>query len=250
VNNVPNTTAVTTLRDLVLQRVKLEIVSGHSTDRTVYTVPSLATELGVSTTPVREALLELSRNGFLMPMRNRGFRVKALSVDDLNDIFAVREVLESFAMTSVASTRIFDIDHLNKLADEVAAAVKRKDNLGYLEKDRAFHIALVSHAKNPTLTNMIMSLRDQMRWHGVDSIAGRQCQVSSVKQHYELVDLAARGKKTEVAVLITRHIHEWRVLFEAVLNERQRREDLAARGNEKRLSPGLLHNDLGSLCSK
>jgi len=237
VNDVSNTNVVTTFRDLVLQRVKLEIVSGHSTARTVYTVPSLATELGVSTTPVREALLELSRTGFLTPMRNRGFRVKALSVEDLNNIFAVREVLESYAMATVASKRIPDTDRLNKLADEVAAAVKRKDNLGYLEKDRAFHFALVSHAKNPTLTNMIMGLRDQMRWHGVDSTAGRQCQVASVKQHYQLVDLAARGKTTEVAALITQHIHEWRVLFEAVLNERQKRVDSAAKVPEKRLNP-------------
>jgi DNA-binding GntR family transcriptional regulator len=126
------------LRDLVLQKVKTEILSGESYGRTVYTVPSLAAELGMSTTPVREALLELSRTGFLVPRRNRGFRARPLSIDDLDNIFAVREVLERHAMVTLARQKVIDSDGLHKQADEIAAAVKRHDVQGYLTKDRAF----------------------------------------------------------------------------------------------------------------
>jgi DNA-binding GntR family transcriptional regulator len=90
--------ASATLSEVVLQRVRTEILSGESRGHAVYTVPSLAAELGMSTTPVREAMLELSRAGFLTPLRNRGFRVQPLSIDELNNLFSLRELLESHAM--------------------------------------------------------------------------------------------------------------------------------------------------------
>jgi DNA-binding GntR family transcriptional regulator len=210
------TAVTTTLRDLVLERVKTEIVSGESRGRTTYTVPSLAAELGVSTTPVREALLELSRTGFLIPQRNRGFRVRPLSIEDLSNIFAVREVLEGHAMMTLAKQKLVDSDGLHKQADDIAMSVKRNDVQGYLTKDRAFHRALISQVNNPMLTDMIMSLRDGMRWYGIDTAAGRKCQVASLKQHHALIDLADQGKVEEIAVLMARHIQDWRTLFAAV----------------------------------
>ena len=63
------------LREQVVQHVRAEIISGQSTPGTMYSVPGLVEDLGVSTTPVREALLELARNGLIEPVRNRGFKV-------------------------------------------------------------------------------------------------------------------------------------------------------------------------------
>ena len=69
--------AAASLRDRVLERVRSDIVSGRSGPGAMYSVPSLASELGVSTTPVREALLALSNQGMIVPMRNRGFKVQS-----------------------------------------------------------------------------------------------------------------------------------------------------------------------------
>ncbi len=75
------------LREQVLQRVPAEIISGQSQPGMMYSVPTLATDLGVSTAPVREALLELARGGLIEPMRNRGFKVVAPTLDDLCNFF-------------------------------------------------------------------------------------------------------------------------------------------------------------------
>src|ERR1700690_3769887 len=82
------------LREQVLQHVRAEIISGQSVPGMMYSVPTLAEELGVSTTPVREALLELARNGLIEPVRNRGFRVVEPTLEDLHELFEVRELLE------------------------------------------------------------------------------------------------------------------------------------------------------------
>jgi len=217
--DAPAAEPTTSLRDRVLRRVRSEIVSGHSIPGTMYSVPALAASLGVSTTPVREALLELSRTGLITPMRNRGFRVEPTSLADLNNIFALRDLLERYAMVAIAERRITDTGPLRALADEVAAAVRKKDVEGYVETDRAFHQALVARAENPLLTRMIMDLRDEMRLYGIDSPAGRQRQITSVKEHYQLIELAEAGETEAIADLISRHILDWQPIFTAALAE-------------------------------
>jgi DNA-binding GntR family transcriptional regulator len=212
--------AITSLRDKVVQRVRSDIVSGRVAPGTLYSVPSLAGQLGISTTPVREALLELSRGGLVTPLRNRGFRVEAASLEDLNNLFAVRTLLERFAMVTLAERRLTDGDDLRALADVIADTVRAKDVLAYVEADRAFHFALVERAENPLLTRLILELRDGMRLYGIDSAAGRERQVASVGEHYELIELAAAGKVPEIAALIDRHINEWKPLFTAALSDR------------------------------
>ena len=69
----PIADTLSTLRDLVVERLRSAIVSGHSAPGTLFSVPTLAEEFGVSTTPVREALLELARVGLVTAVRNRGF---------------------------------------------------------------------------------------------------------------------------------------------------------------------------------
>ncbi len=211
------------LRDMVLQRVRADIVSGHAGPGTMYSVPALAEELGVSTTPVREALLELSHGGLIAPVRNRGFRVEATSLEELSSGFALRELLERFAVVSLAEKRLTETEPLRRLADEIAAAVQREDSRLYIERDRAFHLELVSRVSNPMLTRFIMELRDGMRLYGLDSSAGRQRQVASVTEHYQLIDMAAAGQTDTIAKLITQHIRTWEPVFTAGLSERKNR---------------------------
>jgi DNA-binding GntR family transcriptional regulator len=104
-------------------------------------------------------------------------------------------------MVTLAERRLTDAEEPRRLADDVALAVKRKDGRAYIEADRAFHCALVSRANNPLLTKMIMDLR-------------------SVKEHYQLIDLAIAGDTAGIADLITAHIMSWEPVFTAALTER------------------------------
>src|SRR5580698_661973 len=197
------------LRDQVLERVRADIVSGHSAPGAMYSVPALAGELGISTTPVREALLALASDGLITPVRNRGFRVEDVSLADLRNLFALRVLLEGYALEQLAERRLTHVEELHKLADAVGVAVEAKDNLAYTATDRAFHKELVSRAENPLLTKMVMELRDSMRLYGMETPAGRERQIASVKEHYQLIDLAVAGDKRAISALIKHHIESW-----------------------------------------
>lgn len=203
----------TNLREQILAHVRAEIISGRSKPGTVFTVPTLSAELGVSTTPAREALLELARDGLVTPMRNRGFRVEAMSVAAMENLFEMRVLLESHALVAVAKAGLEDERELMRLADAVGVAVEAGDMTGYLTTDRAFHHALVARANNPLLTRMVMQLRDDMRLYGIDSPEGRKRQKVSVKEHFQMIELAKKGDTDGIARLITLHIVSWKPLF-------------------------------------
>jgi DNA-binding GntR family transcriptional regulator len=212
-----STGPATTLREAVVQQVRSEIVSGRASPGTLYTVPGLAAQMGVSTTPVREALLELSRSGLVSALRNRGFLVEGATLQDLEDLFAVRVMLERFALETLARQRLTDPDPLTVLADEVASAVERHDVNTYIETDRRFHETLVSRAGNTRLTRLVMAQRDDMRLYGIDSKEGRQRQIESVDEHYQMIAYALEGAVEQIGRLITRHIMEWKPLFAAAM---------------------------------
>ena len=163
-----------TLRSVVVECIRASIVSGRTAPGTMFSVPTLAGELGISTTPVREALLELARSGLVTPLRNRGFRVEQMSLEALNHLFFVREMLETSAAAELARRKPTDAGELRRLARVVQAAVAADDVPGYIEGDRAFHQAFVSQVGNLLLTRLIMENRDAMRLYGIDTGAGRQ----------------------------------------------------------------------------
>ena len=204
------------LREHVLQRVRAEIISGQSGPGKMYSAPSLAADLGVSTTPVREALLDLARGGLIEPMRNRGFKVVEPTVEELHNLFDMRELVEVRAAEIVASqpsaTRQ-EIRALAPLADAVGAAVEKDDLYAYLEADRRFHQAFLSAAGNPILTEVAMGLRDKMRLHGIGSRAGLERQAASVAEHYRLIALAEAGDVGEIRSLASHHIRAWEPIF-------------------------------------
>nr|WP_263597300.1 GntR family transcriptional regulator [Achromobacter insolitus] len=204
---------------MVLAQLRSRIVSGEAAPGTIYSVPTVAAEMGMSTTPVREALLELSRTGLVSPLRNRGFRVEAATPKDLENQFDVRIMLEAGALVAVARAGLTDTEPLVRLADDVAAAVKSGNVTDYIETDRRFHEALVSRAKNPLLTRMIMGLRADMRLYGISSPEGLERQRASVSEHYEMIELAAARQTDAIAALITRHIESWKPLMTAALQD-------------------------------
>lgn len=200
-------------RGSYLEQLRMKIVSGQIGPDQLLTVPTLAKAWGMSTTPVREILLELANDGLLEARRNRGFQVKRPTVDDLKELFAIRAQLECYALTCVSAVSEEDRSALMQKAGAIEQAVKDGDTLRYLETDRDYHRHLVGLAGNQRLVNMVMNLRDNMRLYGIESDAGLQRQQLSVPQHYQLVELLAASRLEEAKMLMRGHVLDWEPIF-------------------------------------
>ena len=183
------------------------IVSGELAPGTLLTVPSLATEFGVSATPVREAMLDLEQRGFVESVRNKGFRVTAVSERDLSEIVQVRQMLEGPAMQAVAAR--FPQDQLpafRQLADTIVSSAAAGDLTAYLAADLEFHLSLLGLLDNRRLLTVVAELRSQTRMVGLADMINSPELADSADEHHQMLDLLAEGRGPEVEDLTRRHI--------------------------------------------
>lgn len=195
------------LRESVLERLRTAIITGELAVGDVHSAPNLGTSLGVSATPVREAMMELAREGLVETIKNKGFRVRAVSFEELDEIAEIRLLLEPPMMHRVVD-RISHatFDELDELARAVDDAERHSDLGAYLAADREFHRVILACAGNEQLTELATSLRCRTHLHGLRMLAeaGKLRQVSS--EHHELIQLLREGDGAGAEALLRRHI--------------------------------------------
>lgn len=209
------------LRERVLKQLRAEIISGESPPGMVYSVPSLSAELDISTTPVREALLELAHAGLVEPIRNKGFRVSRPTLKELRDLFHMRDLIEIEAARLMMEAGPPETGELRHYAAEIERAVKADDVRAYLLADRAFHNTMFVASRNELLARTALGLRDQMRLFGIRSGIGFERQRDSIEEHYRLADLIEGGATDELITLLRHHIRSWEPIFSASLKQEE-----------------------------
>lgn len=195
------------LREQVEEALSSQIITGEIPPGAVLTAPSLAVEFGVSATPVREALLTLQRRGFLEPIRNKGFRVTDVSLDELRQLAEVRLLLECPPMREIAGRIPSSIEaELREIAHEIVSAGAEGRLQDYLAADTRFHLLLIELVGNDHLTRLVRELRQQTRLGGLATLAESEVLVESSKEHARLLDLLASGDGERAEALMRTHI--------------------------------------------
>jgi DNA-binding GntR family transcriptional regulator len=196
------------VRDEIRETLRAAVISGKLRPGHVFSAPSLAQEFGVSVTPVREALLDLVREGHVEAVRNRGFRVIELSPAQLDHITEVRILLEvpAVRMAASAGAEPAVTDRLLALADAIVEAAQRKDLIAYVTADIEFHLAVIALAGNPELVELVRSLRAKSRIYGLQTLAETGRLLPSSREHAELVRLIEAGDPDGAEHLMRQHL--------------------------------------------
>jgi len=209
--DLPSLADRASLREQVRTALRAAIVSGRLAPGEVHSAPALAATFGVSATPVREAMLDLVREGLVEPLRNKGFRITEVSDRDLDDITEVRLLLEPPAVGEAARRATAeDLAALQPLAEGVVQAARAGDLAGYLEADRAFHVALLALAGNRLLVDLVADLRGRTRLHGLATLASAGGLEVSAREHLALLDLLRAGDADGAVAFTRRHLRHIR----------------------------------------
>lgn len=177
------------LREQVTRALEAAIVAGELKPGVIYSAPELAERFGVSATPVREAMLDLVKEGFVQPLRNRGFRVVEMSDDDLDDIAQIRLLIEVPTISQIAPLLTpARFEELAASAEAIERAAAEGDVLQYLDADRRFHVELISAIGNVRLTDLVDRLRRQARLFGLKDLAKSGRLMASAREHRALLD--------------------------------------------------------------
>ncbi|MER5296191.1 GntR family transcriptional regulator [Streptomyces pharetrae] len=209
-------TAQERLRDQVAHALRAALISGELQPGRVYSAPALASDFGISATPVREAMLDLVREGLVEPVRNKGFRVTEISERDLDQYSELRALIEVPTVGAVTrSASREQLEALRPVAEEIVVSARDHDLLGYLDADRRFHLALLGLHGNDRLVETVGDLRKRSRLYGLTALDARGMLLPSAQEHLELLDLMLAGDAAAAEAVMSRHLGHVRSLWAA-----------------------------------
>ena len=199
------------LRAQARSALRSSIVTGELQPGTLYTIGGVAAQLGVSATPVREALGDLEQLGLVEIIRNRGFVVPPVTDGDLDEILQLRLLLEPPALIEAAGQLMTeDIRECRKLAEQGKTAAKAGDLALFLEADRALHFRLIGPIQNRRLEEILGRLRDEARLYGLRNLAEAGRLVASAEEHDAIIDAVVGGDTDIIRDKITKHLRHTR----------------------------------------
>ncbi|MHB1614850.1 MAG: GntR family transcriptional regulator [Actinomycetes bacterium] len=204
---IPHPKGRETLTDQVVARLRDAILSGQLAPGTLYSVYRLATDLGVSRTPAREAALRLAEAGMVRFHRNRGFEVVGVSVRDLVDVVQLRLLLEVPAAGQAA--QVAEDAQLVTLRTELAAmhaAAGAHEEERFMAHDRALHEAVLVSTGNRLLAGTVGRLRDVTRTLGASTVDRSRSLADIAREHEPLVAAIAAHDPPLAAEAMRAHL--------------------------------------------
>lgn len=199
----------TSLADRVHATLREQIIDGSLPPGTRLSEPVIAVELGVSRTPVREALGRLQQEGLVTRYRGGGLHVAGLTQKEAAEIIGIRAVLEGYA-ARLAAERITPAELERASAAHLAAAeaIEREDVDRVLEANTVFHDTINSASHSTRCVAMIAELRDWVLRYRAQVLADAASRRRSFEQHAEILAALERREGEAVESLVRAHILE------------------------------------------
>ena len=182
------------LRDVVCETLRDAVRNGILKPGERLMEIQLAEELGVSRTPVREAIRRLELEGYVIMMPRRGTYVANLSIRDINEVFEIRTSLESLS-SGLAAERITDeeLERLQRLLVQIGAYIESGDMGKIVETDTEFHDLLYQASRNRRLVGIISNLREQLTRFRTTSMSFPGRLKATLEEHRLIVEAIAQG---------------------------------------------------------
>lgn len=185
--------------------IRRAIQDRHLVQGELYSEGELAESLGISRTPVREALIELSREGLIEIVRQRGFRLRQLGPVEQNEVFELRRVLETFVVRRLAG--VGDPEHVAVLREVLARQGQHLDDPdAFLAVDEEFHLTMPALAQLRRTREMLAMLRGAMWLFGSTALVVPERLPHILEEHTSVVDAIESGDPDAAEAAIGYHI--------------------------------------------
>lgn len=182
------------------RELRRRILQNEMPPNAQYLEQELADALGMSRTPVREALIRLSEERLVEIRPRHGARILPVSVDDMREIYEMMTELEALAVRKLAERGLSrrELRYLEQVLAEMDAALARDDLMGWARHDEVFHAQLVDLTGNSRLSQVVATFRDQAHRARMQTLKLRPKPVNSNRDHASVVE-AIRQRDADAA---------------------------------------------------
>ena len=208
-SNIKTVVRAESLKDQVYNMISAEIIASGDKDK-IYSIKDFAKQYDVSRTPVREAVLQLAEEGIISILPNTGFILKPVTPEEIDDLLLTRTCIDSFAAHTFA-TRVKnnDTDAIEKV--QVLRAILNDPELSRPEKDKAFHLGIVTMTKSSKLISYYKSTlkRTETYWNLSRSLNVVLFQAN--KEHNDILDAIEKGDAESAFKASKRHMERAKI---------------------------------------
>ena len=195
------------LEEMVFSRLEEEILSGELERGAALGEIALSKRLGVSRTPIRGALHRLAEEGLVEIHPNRGATVVGINIDDLVDIYTIRERLEGLASALAAKrTTSEEIKRLSEAVDLAEFYISKNDTEHIKELDTVFHSIIYSASGSRFLARTLSELHRKIKSYRKRSLSVPGRLENTAEEHREILEAIKRGDADEADRLTSLHI--------------------------------------------
>lgn len=200
------------LRDVVFKTLREAILKGDLAPGERLMEIKLANQLGVSRTPIREAIRKLELEGLVVMVPRKGAEVAKITEKDLRDVLEVRASLEELAI-SLACERITDekIAELKDALEQFRIVIKGKDVTKIAQMDVAFHDVIFEATQNARLVQMVNNLREQMYRYRLEYLKDFSTHSRLDEEHVKIFEAVSARDIERATALIREHIYNQEV---------------------------------------
>ena len=195
------------LRDVVFNTLRQAILKGELAPGERLMEIQLAEKLGVSRTPIREAIRKLELEGLVLMIPRKGAEVAKISEKSLRDVLEVRRSLEELAI-ELACQRMTDeeIDQLEQRQNAFKNAIHKGNAMNIAETDEAFHDVIYLGTGNDKLVQILNNLREQMYRYRVEYLKREEAHPQLIAEHAEIIEYISKGEKKAATDVMCKHI--------------------------------------------
>ena len=173
------------------------------------TVRSLADEMGLSRTPVREALLRLEAEGLVTLVPGRGAVVSSFSAQEIEDVLEARVLVENYTAARSFANRARFLPDLLRVHEEMKQRRRERDTAGFTEADRIFHEIIVDGAGNTVLGEVYRSLRERQTLFTSAMVRGRVDRMdAAISEHQGILDRLEDDDEDAFIEVVNAHL-QW-----------------------------------------
>ena len=197
------------LAKMAYEAIRKSILSGQWKIGELYNEKAIAADLGISRTPVREALLELASQDLIIFLPRRGLMVNRFTRRDVDEIFELRKAIELAAVEKITVTSPpFDLFEIEESLLSQRKAVKQKDYLAFMEADRLFHTRFSELTNNRRIIAILENIRDMIHVMGAKALAleGRALEV--IEEHQTILEAVKKGNIEEARRAMAYHLDQ------------------------------------------
>jgi DNA-binding GntR family transcriptional regulator len=195
------------LRDVVFKTLREAILRGELKPGERLMELQLASKLGVSRTPIREAIRMLEQEGLAVTIPRRGAEVARMTLKDMEDVLEIREALDELAV-QVACTRITQeqLDRLRKVKEEFELCTRGSDVKKIALADVAFHDVIYEATGNPKLVSMLSNLREQIYRYRVEYLKDSRNYPILIREHETILEALRLRDKEQATAAMQEHV--------------------------------------------